>query len=58
MQEPSVVQSIRIPRKLWDEIKERAEITDRSFNRVVRRILEAHFEQEKQKVQSKEEVGA
>lgn len=52
--EPSVVQSIRLPREVWDALKEQAEITDRSFNRVVVRILEAHLGQkEKAELQKK-----
>ena len=46
--EPSVVQSIRLPRKLWDEIQKQAEVTDRSFNHIVNKILKAHLEQEAQ----------
>lgn len=54
-QEPSVVQSIRLPRKLWDEIQKQAEVTDRSFNHVVNKIIKAHLEQE---AQTKEESKA
>lgn len=43
---PSIVQSIRIPLNVWKEIKELAEVTDRSFNRVVLRMLQKQLEQE------------
>ena len=49
--EPSVVQSIRLPREVWNQIKEQAEITDRSFNRVVLRMLQKQLEQEKKNVE-------
>ncbi len=55
MQEPSVVQSIRLPRKIWDELQKRAELNERSFNFVVLKLIQAQLEQEKQE---KEEVGA
>jgi hypothetical protein len=46
--EPSVVQSVRLPRELWNDIKALADITDRSFNRVVLRMLQKQIEQEKE----------
>lgn len=42
------VHVIRIPIEISNEIKSQADITDRSFNRVVLRILEAHVKQEAQ----------
>jgi len=52
---PSVVQSVRIPWELWNEIKILAEISDRSFNRVVLRMLQRQLEQEKKEIQAKKE---
>lgn len=46
----TVVRSIRLPKELWDEIKSNAEITDRSLNRVVLRMLQKQVEQEKKAV--------
>ena len=54
--EPSVVQSVRLPRELWNDIKILAEITDRSFSRVVLRMLQNQIEQEKE--QAKKESRA
>lgn len=42
----SKVHAIRIPLDVSNALKEQAEVTDRSFNRVVVRILEAHLKQE------------
>lgn len=43
----SKVHVIRVPLEISNEIVNQAEVTDRSFNRIVVRILEAHLEQEK-----------
>jgi len=50
---PTVVRSIRLPKEIWDEIKEQAEITDRPLSRVIIRMLQKQLEQEK-KVQLKQ----
>jgi hypothetical protein len=39
------VQSIRVPRALWDELQRKAQGS--SFNRIVIQLLEAQMEQEK-----------
>jgi len=44
-QEPPVVQSIRFPRDLWNELQRKA--GEGSFNKVVIRVLQAQIEQEK-----------
>jgi hypothetical protein len=44
-QEPPVVQSIRFPRALWDELQKKA--GEGSFNKVVIRALQSQVEQEK-----------
>ncbi|HEX9503833.1 MAG TPA: hypothetical protein VF974_05975 [Patescibacteria group bacterium] len=43
--EPPVVQSIRFPRDLWNELQKKA--GEGSFNKIVIRVLQAQIEQEK-----------
>jgi hypothetical protein len=52
--EPPVVQSIRFPRDLWNELQKKA--GEGSFNKIVIRTLQAQLEQ--QEKEDKKEVEA
>lgn len=43
--------TIRLPLNIWEEIQERAEITDRSINYIVNKMLQKQLEQEKKNIE-------
>ena len=49
MNQTPKIRSIRFPENVWKEIMDQAEMSDRSFNRVVVRMLQKQIEREKQK---------
>lgn len=48
--------TIRLPLNIWEEIQEQAEITDRSINYIVNKMLQKQLEQERKTQEKKVRV--